>query len=277
MISVDHPDKDLFASLVSELSEKYYAEIPCSLSRAKLEEAAERFFDYLTLSQEEKDALHFYDRPENRQGIGYVRKAGEEDEVGRTDFKEYFHYHPKLLKQFEGSPLLQNPKTVAYLTAAEKVHAEAFRLSKKIFKIISVEFPGFYERFFPRTQQYVEYAALRFLKYEPSREGNFLARAHYDRGCTTLALAESAPGLRIGKDETTLTPVEHKDGIALFMPAYQLPEITDMRFRPAWHDVVQASENVYRENAARWAIVYFSDAEGATVPTKEQAHTPEIF
>lgn len=272
MQSIEKADKESFDALVAELAAKNYAEIPCTLSRAKLESAAERFFDYLTLSQEEKEALHFYDRPENRQGIGYVRKAGEEDEVGRMDFKEYFHYHPKLLKEFAGSELLKNPKTAAYLEAAEEIHAEAFRASKKLFEIISVEFPEVYGRFFPRTEEYVEYAALRFLKYEPSGEGNFLARAHYDRGCATLALAESAPGLRIGKDEAALTPVEHKDGIALFMPAYQLPELTDMRFRPAWHDVVQSSENVYRENAARWAIVYFTDAEGAHVPTKEEAH-----
>lgn len=272
MQSIEKADRGSFDALVAELAEKTYAEVPFSLSRAKLVHAAECFFDYLTLSQEEKEALHFYDRPENRQGIGYVRKAGEEDEVGRTDFKEYFHYHPKLLKEFAGSDLLKNPKTAAYLEAAQEIHAEAFRASKKLFEIISIEFPEVYGRFFPRTEEYVEYAALRFLKYEPSGEGNFLARAHYDRGCATLALAESAPGLRIGKDETTLKEVEHKDGIALFMPAYQLPEVTDMRFRPSWHDVVQSSKDVYRKNAARWAIVFFADLEGTHVPTKEESH-----
>lgn len=274
MLSVETADKKTFDALVAELSEKTFAEIPCNLSRAVLENAAEKFFDYLTVPQEEKEAFHYFDRPENRQGLGYVRKAGEEDEVGKTDFKEYVHYHPKLLKHFAGSPLLDNPKTKAYLEAAEEVHAEAFRVSKQVVKIISVEFPELYPSFFPNTEEYMEYAALRFLKYEPSGEGNFLARAHYDRGCTTLALAESAPGLRIGKDEETLQPVVHKDGVALFMPAYQLPELTDMRFRPSWHDVVQSSENMYRENAARWAIVFFSDAAGATVPNKEQSHEP---
>lgn len=274
MLDIEKADKETCNALIAELAEKNYAEIPFNMSRAKLEEAAERFFDYLTISQEEKEALHYFDRPENRQGIGYVRKAGEEDEAGRMDFKEYFHYHPKLLKEFAGSELLNNPKTKAYLEVAEEIHAETLRVNKKIFKIISVEFPEFYGRLFPHTEEYVEYAALRFLKYEPSGQGNFLARAHYDRGCATLALAESAPGLRIGRDEESLVPVEHKDGVALFMPAYQIHELTDMRFRPAWHDVVQASTDVYRENAARWAIVYFADSEGTHVPTKEEAHTP---
>ena len=272
MRSIEKADRGTFDALVAELAEKTYAEVPFNLSRAKLITAAERFFDYLSLPQEEKEALHFYDRPENRQGIGYVRKAGEEDEVGRTDFKEYFHYHPKLLTEFEGNDVLKRPETIAYLEAAEEVHKEALKTSKNIFRIISVEFPDLYRRFFPRTEEYVEYAALRFLKYEPSGEGNFLARAHYDRGCATLALAESAPGLRIGKDETTLKEVEHKDNVALFMPAYQLPEVTDMRFRPSWHDVVQSSKDVYRKNAARWAIVFFADLEGTHVPTKEESH-----
>jgi isopenicillin N synthase-like dioxygenase len=272
MLDIKTADKKSFDEFVGELMEKNYAEVPFNVSRAKLETAAERFFDHLQLPQEEKEALHFYDRPENRQGIGYVRKSGEADEAGRTDYKEYFHYHPKLLTQFAGSSLLERPETKTYLEAAQEIYEEGLIESKRIFKIISLEFPNFYTRFFPKTEAYMEYSALRFLKYEPSGQGNFLARAHYDRGCTTLALAESAPGLRIGKDEANLKEVSHKDGVALFMPAYQLPELTDMRFRPAWHDVVQSSEDVYRENAARWAIVFFSDAEGVATPSKEESH-----
>ncbi len=268
--------KEEFEKLTAELAEKTYAELPFNLTHQDLVEAAEKFFAYLSLPQEEKDRLHFYDRPENRQGLGYVRKAGEEDEVSRTDYKEYFHYHPKLLTEFAGSELLTRPETAAFFEAAGRIHAEALAASKELFRTISLEHAGFYERFFPDTEEYIDFSALRFLKYEPSGQGNFLARAHYDRGCTTLALAESAPGLRIGKSAETLKEVVHKENVALFMPAYQLMEITDERFLPSWHDVVQSSNDVYRENAARWAIVFFADAPGVPVPSKEAAHTPVI-
>lgn len=273
---MSEPERKAFDELVAELAEKTYAELPFPMTHQDLVGVAETFFGYLGLPQEEKEKLHFYDRPENRQGLGYVRKAGEEDEVSRTDFKEYFHYHPKLLKEFAGSELLLRPETAAFLEGAGKIYAEALAAKKELFRTISVEYPGFYERFFPETEEYIDFSALRFLKYEPSGQGNFLARAHYDRGCTTLALAESAPGLRIGKNEETLKEVVHKENVALFMPAYQLMEMTDKRFLPSWHDVVQSSNDVYRENAARWAIVFFVDAPGVPVPGKEASHTPVV-
>ncbi len=269
-------DREAFEKLVAELGEKTYAELPFRLTHADLVGVAEKFFEYLSIPQEEKTRLHFYDRPENRQGLGYVRKAGEEDEVSRTDFKEYFHYHPKLMKEFAGNELLARPETSAFLEGAGKIYAEALSASKELYRTISVEYPDFYARFFPETEEYIDFSALRFLKYEPSGQGNFLARAHYDRGCTTLALAESAPGLRIGKNEAALKEVVHKENVALFMPAYQLMEITDKRFLPSWHDVVQSSDDVYRENAARWAIVFFCDAPGVPVPSKSAAHTPVV-
>ncbi len=274
MIALGRRDQETFDALVAELQEKHHAEVPFKLSRNTLEAAAESFFGFLSIPQQEKEALHFFMRPEDRQGIGYVRKSGAEDEVGRTDFKEYFHYHPKFKERFANHAAYTRKETQLFIQAADEIHTEAVAAMKAILEIMSVEFPQLYKDFFISSEDYIEYSAIRFLKYEPSGKGNFLARAHYDRGCTTLALAESAPGLRIGRDDDGLRAVEHKDNVALFMPAYQLPSLTDERFNPAWHDVVQASENVYKENAARWAIVFFADAASAIVPTKEASHTP---
>lgn len=265
VIDLSRTDQATFDALVTELGAKAYAELPFALPRATLVGAAERFFDFLTLPQ--KEELHFYDRPENRQGIGYRRRTKE-----YGDDKEFFHYHPKLLKEFAGTELIERPEVAPFLAAADEIYQEALAVSKALFHAISLAYPGVYERFFPTTEEYIEYSALRFLKYEPSGVGEFLARAHYDRGATTLALAESAPGLRIGKNEATLTEVVHRDQVALFMPAWQLRHITDDRFMPAWHDVVQSSEDVYRPDAARWAIVFFSDAPGVPVPSREESH-----
>lgn len=205
-----------------------------------------------------------------------MRKVGAEDEVGRTDLKEYFHYHPKLLTIFAGNPVLERAETKAFLSVADRIYQEALLRSKELYRVMSVEFPDLYSQFIKEGEEHIEYSALRFLKYEAAGKGKFLARAHYDRGATTLAIAESAPGLRIGKNNETLKEVVHKDNVALFMPAFQLPAITDMRFRPAWHDVVQSSEDVYRDNAARWAIVFFADTADVPVPTKEESHTPLV-
>lgn len=271
MLDISRASQEVFDTLVKELEEKTFAEIPFLLSHATLVSGAEKFFNYLDTPQEEKEQLRFFDRPENRQGIGYVKRTSDR---AYGDDKEFFHYHPKLLKEFAGSPLIARAETKLFLEAAEEIHAEALVRIKQILKIVDREFPGIYARMFPKTEEYVEYSALRFLKYEPSGVGSFLANAHYDRGCMTLALAESAPGLRIGRNEKTLQEIVHKEHEAVFMPAYQLQGLTDNRFPPAWHDVVQKSEDVYRKDAARWAIVFFTDAPGAPVPTRDEAHTP---
>lgn len=263
-------------TFMQELAEKTFASVPFGMSRRELEDAAAAFFRFLALPQEEKERLHFYDRPENRQGIGYVRKSGAEDEAGKQDYKEFFHYHPKIEKEFANSPLVKREETAAFLATGKRVYAEALKGMKQVIEALEPESPGLWEQLFPETEEHIEYSALRFLKYEPSGEGNFLARAHYDRGCLTLAIAESAPGLRIGKNEASLKEVEHKEGAALFMPAYQLYSMTGNKVLPAWHDVVQSSDDVYAENAARWAIVLFADAPGAPVPTKIEAHTPVV-
>src|SRR5262245_41085924 len=111
--------------LEREVGEKSYAELPFALSRADLEDAAGKFFAYLALPQEEKERLHFYDRPENRQGIGYVRRDGEPDEGGRMDYKEFFHYHPQIEEEFAGTELVKRPETAAFLAAGRAVYDAA--------------------------------------------------------------------------------------------------------------------------------------------------------
>ena len=88
-----------------------------------------------------------------------------------------------------------------------------------------------------------------------------------------MALAESAPGLRIGKDSESLRLVQRKDRLAIFMPGIHFPNLTNGDFVPAWHDAVSQDGDTSSE--ARWAIVFFANAYRLRLPTFEEAHTPK--
>ena len=104
------------------------------------------------------------------------------------------------------------------------------------------------------------------------KEGDFLAKAHYDRGALTLALAESSPGLRLGENEEKLEEIVHKDRSLIFMPSLRFNKVTSKEFTPTWHDVIQKKSERVNSQVSRWAIVFFADIQSDIIPTYEEAH-----
>jgi len=262
------------SELIRELEVRAYTARPFPLSRADLSGAAETFFEFLTLPEETKNALFFVRNPEDPRGsdVGYMRTQGEKDEeYGHYDHKEFFHYHPEFREQFNEA-ILQEPKLKALTDAAHTIFEHAEESVCSVLSELDATFPGLYTSFVDPARPLDR--ALRFLKYDAQGKGKFLARAHYDRGGCTLALAESAPGLRIGTNDATLTEVVHQDQTAIFMPGFHFPDLTGGEIPAAWHDVIQSSEDTLSEDAARWAIVYFVHAYDRTAPTSEQVHAP---
>lgn len=262
-------------AIVKELAEKAYVAVPFALSRGELASGAEAFFKFLELPQEYKESLFFLRDPGDPKGteVGYVRTKGEKDEeYGSKDFKEYFHYHPDAKVRF-ADVATQEPVLATFMEVAGTIFDRGEETTRAILTQLDAEFPGMYDSFAGADKPLER--ALRFLKYDATGKGKFLARAHFDRGGCTLALAESAPGLRVGKDDASLTEVIHKDKTALFMPGFHFPEMTGGKIPAAWHDVIQASEDTISMDAARWAIVYFINAPGRYRPTSAQVHSPK--
>ena len=272
MIDLSHQDKTVvFEKLKEALAEKNYAEVQFPITQKDFTEAAQSFFSFLELPQSEKETLHFTLHKDDRQGYGYVkRQRGVDDK----DNKEFFHYNPAIAERLHTLSVLKRDETVDFLTHAHAIYEACTATAKDILGAFETEFPGIQERVVETNDTYMSASALRFLKYEPAGTGNFLAKGHYDRGTMTLALAESAPGLRIGKNAEALEAIAHTENTALFMPALLFSEITDERFTPAWHDVIQTSEDTYRKDAARWAIVFFADTKTTRTPSLEETHTP---
>lgn len=256
--------------LVRSLEERVYAPVPFPMQHEEIAAGVGKFFEFLTLPQEQKDAMCIKRPTDAVSDMGYVRTKGDKDVIGIKDFKEYFHYHPEAEGKWGGEAATE-PRIQAFFDAAAEIYANADAVGKEVIRSLDAEFPGLYAAFYPEDKPMER--ILRFLKYDSRGEGQFLARGHYDRGGCTLAIAESAPGLRIGKDEAGLAPVVHQDGTALFFPAIHFSALTEKRIPAAWHDVVQASGDTVSDDAARWAVVYFMNAPGLPFPTGVETHT----
>jgi hypothetical protein len=60
------------------------------------------------------------------------------------------------------------------------------------------------------------------------------------------------------------------------MPALRFREFFDAPdFTPAWHDVVQESNDTYNNIVARWAIVFFADPSAQNRLSSIESHTPQ--
>jgi isopenicillin N synthase-like dioxygenase len=258
-----------YQDISSQIQDRQHAIVPFSLSHEELSQAMSVFIDFLALPQEVKDAIYFQVEPSNRgTEVGY--KLYKRD-LGNTDNREYFHYHALAEERF-AEHVARIPELARLMDAMRPVYDAARETFRETITQFEDQFPGIRDRFFP-TDSFPHFY-LRFLKYDRLNPGDFLAKGHYDRGTCTLALAESAPGLRMGLNEETLHPVTHDDGKALFMPGIKFHEVTSADFPPTWHDVVQQNESGFREDIARWAIVFFIDHQLMSGVTYEEAHTP---
>lgn len=264
-----------FKELAAEIGRRHIVEVPFPLSHSNLAEAAESFLHFLTLPQETKNTFTPQHPPARSYGVpGYRLRRRGVDEA--RDNKEFFHYHPAYEEHLKKIGASSIPEAASFLLHAREINAAATATLKSIIEILEPQFPGLLKEYFSDDGAEADNTILRFLKYDPEGEGSFLAAAHYDVGGCTLALAESAPGLRVGLGPDTLYPIVHRSGAAFFMPALDLAEMTDQRFKPVWHDVVQLSDDVHSATTARWAIVFFANAFSRKErPSMEKSRTPQ--
>lgn len=272
MIDLKNPNKkEVYDKFATILKEKHVAEIPFSLPQEVFNSSAKHFFNFLSLPQEIKDKFYIQPSDDPRDsGVGYVRKL---QKMGELDNKEFFHYHPSLEERhFKALLEEKNPLIDNFFESARKIFKESEKTLKEITDLLETQFSGINEKIFPLSEEYG--TVLRFLKYDVAGMGNFLAKGHYDMGACTLALAESATGLRVGTNNKDLNSAKRVGDTAFFMAGFNFPFITNNELIPTWHDVVQESEDTFNEETARWAIVFFVGARGIPLPSHKETHTP---
>lgn len=244
-------------AIYGQLTGRGYAAVPLPfLLPTHIERLASTFFRVLALPDEVKQKLSFISDPERDTEMGYMRKKGGAG-AKRNDLKEYFHYSP--MHHVELRSLADESSfaaVAAFLDQALIATYEAMHASAVALHMLESRIPGIAARYLRSAGRQPKYL-LRCLKYEQPVDG-FLARGHFDKGGLTLALAESAPGLRMGRSASDIRPVEHKPGTALFFPGLRFIEPMAAPLFPVWHDVIDLGQRI-TDGVARWAFVFFWD------------------
>ncbi len=250
------------------LESRHFARVPHGMASGELQAAADAFLAFLALPPAVKRQLHFSARSPRASADGYTDKTT----IERKDPKEFFHWSPALMAREPCIELAASEPVVArFFTAAERIFAQ---VEAVLWDVYSSCLPEYRERIF-RDGRLVD-GILRFLCYAPRPEHAFCARAHFDKGFSTLALADSAAGLRIGCcNDHPLEPVRHADGSAIFMPAWMLFKASNGTIKPSWHDVVhQPGEQDVSAICARWSMVFFVNDPGTPFSEWDTVHTP---
>lgn len=264
-----------YKKILADIKKQNYVEVPILISKKALEKAVKDFLNFLTLPQELKDRFTIIaDKTDRGSDSGY---ADRKKDRGNSDNKEFFNYRKiseRLLKDII-KDCAGNPKVSNFFSSTREIFGGATDTLKQVIKLIDTNHRGIYNKIFLQNPDRL--LCLRFVKYDPAGKGKFLAKAHYDRGSCSLALAESATGLRIGINEAALTKVVRRGKTAIFMPGFTFAkDVGADKFTPTWHDVVQKSENIHSKNVARWAIVLFADVKTEGISYND-THAPKSY
>ncbi len=241
--------------LQKSFAEKGYHEVAFAASPEAIQKVADCFFTFLELPKEEKKRFSYSykynpeDAHDRGADLGYHFRESSTG-FGHDD-KEYFHYNAHVREHFASLP--EVPESLhAFIQAVDSVYQHVLNTLEPVAQMIN----NHYQQ--PFIDLTCPLSVLRILKYNRTPAGEFLARGHYDRNICSLAIAESAPGLRIGPTPEDLLEVSHTKGQAILFPSLMFEDKTNKKVRASWHDVVQKTENHFRPDAARWAMVFFA-------------------
>lgn len=259
-------------NILDEWKERHFAQVPADgIMRAALEGAARDFFAFLELPEESKSVICRKLPGEDRIDVGYLRRRAADD--SDEEEKMYFHYHPEVETLFADALMAAGAPAARFMESARGVWERTLAVGASAIDEFEARWPGTRARFMPPDKH--PYLVIRFLAYLSHTRNDFLAKPHYDRGTFTIALGESAEGLRIGTPHE-LTEVVHRDGYVVVMPGTGFAQDIDPAIVPAWHDVVQRADAKFDADTARWAIVGFFDIADRSYVSIADTHVPRL-
>jgi isopenicillin N synthase-like dioxygenase len=258
-------------TIFDALRKEPYVQVGFPIPRPQLEEAVTSFLEFLELPDSLKNHIDLKIAPLHRRGdIGFKHRDPNNDPY--DDSKDFFHFHPLIFEKYKDF-LNVNPVIHNFMMQAKPIWDATYEIVQQIMKLIDRRFNGASAKIFDTDEVHI---LLRFLKYNWNISGKYLAKPHFDAGSFTLAIAESCPGLRIGRGPDDLKVIDHKEGHTIFMVSSNFKKILDTDdFSPGWHDVIQLDETQIDKPFSRWAIVAF--IEGANVEALPRSETHKWY
>lgn len=253
---------------ITSLYKKPYASIPFPITQEQIEKAVAAFFDFLSLSAEQKHYINFKISPMHRRGeLGFTHR--NPDDHIYNDSKDFFHYHPVIQEQY-ASFINANPIIKNFIEQAQPIWQAVYSCTHAILSEFDKNHPQTLSKIFDSPRPHI---ILRFLRYDYVKSSLYLAKPHFDSGSFTLAVAESSPGLRIGTNPEDLELVTHTQGQAIFMISSNVQKIIDNpELKAGWHDVIQLDTSKIDKPFSRWAVVAFLDGHSVESLSRHETH-----
>jgi isopenicillin N synthase-like dioxygenase len=279
------------------LHENGYANIAFNLGKPAVEELFSNFKTFAKLCDERNgeklvEALNF-EVGNKGNGVFYMtrRKPGDSNgyekrgDVGKDD-KLVLHFGSQTPARALDA-LGELPRDMAtFLDNCSQFYMEGRRAAQ-----IGARALGIDRHLFPQDQR-KDLHLLRLIDYTAT-ESEHLGEAHFDRAVVTLAISESAPGLRglpsdngylVPLDEATkqrlttgLQPINHREGQAKFFASAGLRRLPEaIRQKQGLDEVPLLAHDIVNEQPGedRQAVVMFFNPylgfEPYTVPSKEE-------
>ncbi len=182
--------------------------------------------------------------PDDEPDDGLIRKtsSGGEDK----DDKWLFHYRSSLRSHLADYSV----HTSAHedlLTVCTRLHAICLEQALTFADAFDGALPG--HDLVRRIRDAGDLHVLRILRYD---RGIHIARAHTDRACLTLQIAESRPALRLGDTRESFRSVPDE---ALLFAGQKLERLTRGLIPALVHDVVDPTNGTAED---RWAVIFFA-------------------
>ena len=264
---------------VELLHSQGYYEVETGITHSELAVVMAGFKSFRSLSDEMKQSTNYFLSDRGDGDFGYFNRIpGAETFRGKaSDNKDIFHFGASTRQTVEATLPHGAPKVMAdFLDDAESLFWQAQATKKRalgklnLVGLVDVATGSFsdYSSVFLSTRSACN-DVLRLINYYDS--DSLLAKAHFDRSATTLALGESHPGLRLTASSTkspveernqTLQPVAYTPGQAKFFLGAGWNNIQHLDAKAktlplGWHDVVQ-TETVVDDYVRRWSAILFS-------------------
>lgn len=246
--------------------------------------------DTLNFSQDTQKQWHKYrtnyprfDKPGGHTDRSFqatvLRELGHDQ---ADDPKEYYHVHidglDRIREQHERYNWGPVPPEVEKLQKqGALLHGLARIAVEKTLTLVEEKHPGL-SRLITRAD--LQNSPMRSLRYHPGQT-EVLAEGHYDKGSTTLQLADSHPGLRIrnlatGQMELVHTKAHESPFFVSGMWRHE-NAFPDSDLSPGWHDVIDTDTGLLTgrtlpgSNIARWAIIFFVSCKNIGVVTDKKS------
>lgn len=230
-----------------------FAFVETGIPQSFYESAAETAMQFLSsLSEADKKKMQQCIKGEDDDEpglLGYSEFHPTKPERGTE--KVFFHYHPEVERLFSNE-FARIPGAQKFLSSMRSLWGSGLVAAEAVVNNLEKTNPGVRAELFPREKPTA--FVIRFVMYKEPPEGNLLAKGHYDRSSITLALAESAPGLRVQDSEGRMNLIEKQDGAAVVMASKGMERIVPS-LPLSWHDAIQASDETVDDTHVRWVAI----------------------